>query len=168
MLRIGDYIQLSASDLVGHLYCRHLTGLDIAVAKGTLEKPKIWDPLLEILRERGARHEEGYVKHLRNSRYTVTVIDSVGVEQSAVSQTIDAMRAGSEIIVQGCDARRGGGMTIMGCERPPGLLRPFSGFWPPGTYLRIPLFQASKSASTWAPASANPQVERQALRASAT
>jgi predicted RecB family nuclease len=112
MLRIGDSIQLSASDLVGHLNCRHLTGLDIAVANGTLEKPKIWDPLLEILRERGARHEEGYVEHLRNSGYTVTAIDSVGVEQAAVSQTIDAMRAGSEIIVQGAFRAEGwGGRT---------------------------------------------------------
>jgi predicted RecB family nuclease len=112
MLRIGDSIQLSASDLVGHLNCRHLTGLDIAVANGTLEKPKIWGPLLEILRERGARHEEGYVEHLRNSGYTVTAIDSVGVEQAAVSQTIDAMRAGSEIIVQGAFRAEGwGGRT---------------------------------------------------------
>jgi hypothetical protein len=73
MLRIGDSIQLSASDLAGHLNCRCLTGLDIAVANGTLEEPKIWDPLLEVLRERGARHERGYVEHLRNSGYTVTV-----------------------------------------------------------------------------------------------
>ena len=44
---------LSASDLVGHLHCRHLTALDVAVAGGTLAKPEAWDPFQEILQERG-------------------------------------------------------------------------------------------------------------------
>ena len=48
-----DNIVLSASDLVGHLNCGHLTELDMQVANGALAKPKLWDPLLEILRERG-------------------------------------------------------------------------------------------------------------------
>ena len=112
MHKTGELIQLSASDLVGHLNCRHLTGLDIAVANGVLEKPKIWDPLLEILRERGARHEQGYVEHLRKSGHAVTFIDGVGVDQAAVSRTINAMRAGSDIIVQGAFRAEGwGGRT---------------------------------------------------------
>jgi len=57
MIRAGDTIQLSASDLVGHLNCRHLTQLDLAVARGAITRPERWDPALELLRERGARHE---------------------------------------------------------------------------------------------------------------
>jgi hypothetical protein len=53
MRKIGDSIELSASDLVAHLNCRYLTDLDIAVANGALAKPNYWDPLLETLRERG-------------------------------------------------------------------------------------------------------------------
>ena len=53
MQKIGRAIQLSASDLVGHLNCRNLTELDIGVAKGTIAKPKVWNPLLDVLRERG-------------------------------------------------------------------------------------------------------------------
>ena len=49
MQKVGDKITLSASDLVGHLNCQHLTGLDIAVASDTLQTPKEWDPLLELL-----------------------------------------------------------------------------------------------------------------------
>jgi uncharacterized protein len=49
MRKFGDTFQLSASDLVGHLNCRHLTALDRAVAEGALAKPQIWDPLLKIL-----------------------------------------------------------------------------------------------------------------------
>jgi hypothetical protein len=47
MRKIGDSIELSTSDLVAHLNCRSRTDLDIAVANGTLAKPKYWDPLLE-------------------------------------------------------------------------------------------------------------------------
>jgi hypothetical protein len=53
MQRVGDQLRFSASDLVGHLDCHHLTALDAAVARGTATKPKIWDPVLETLAERG-------------------------------------------------------------------------------------------------------------------
>ncbi len=65
MLKVGQTIQLNASDLVGHLNCRNLTELDLAVAKGVLAKPKVWSPLVDVLRERGIRHEQGYIDHLR-------------------------------------------------------------------------------------------------------
>lgn len=98
--RFADTIELSASDLVGHLNCRHLTGLDLAVANGLLARPKVWDPLADILRERGARHEAEYVEHLRGLGLQVTVIEGRGVDDGAVDQTLQAMRAGAEIIVQ--------------------------------------------------------------------
>jgi hypothetical protein len=76
MQKHGDSLLLSASDLVGHLNCGHLTGLDIAVANGTLAKPASWDPLLELLWERGAQHEHGFVEHLSAQRLAVTSRDS--------------------------------------------------------------------------------------------
>lgn len=107
MQKLGDSILLSASDLVGHLNCGHLTSLDIAVASGTLEKPKTWDPLLEILWERGARHEQGFVEHLKAQGLSITVIDGVGVDAKAVALTRSAMCAGDEIIVQGAFSANG-------------------------------------------------------------
>src|ERR1022692_988047 len=101
MQKVGDSILLSASDLVGHLNCRHLTGLDIAVATGALGKPKVWDPLLAILWERGARHEQAFVEHLKSQGLSVTVIDGVGIDAEAVARTRAAMIAGEEVIVQG-------------------------------------------------------------------
>ena len=65
MQKTAGALSLSASDLVGHLNCRYLTELDIAVASGTLSKPVVWDPLLELLVERGNLHERGYLEHLR-------------------------------------------------------------------------------------------------------
>ena len=44
MRKTGDSFELSASDLIGYLNCRHLAVLDRAVAEGTLPKPKVWDP----------------------------------------------------------------------------------------------------------------------------
>lgn len=96
-----DSLLLSASDLVGYLNCRHLTGLDIEVAHGTLAKPAFWDPLLQILWERGIRHEQGFVDHLKAQGFDVTVIDGVGIDDGAVAQTRAAMIEGHPIIVQG-------------------------------------------------------------------
>jgi predicted RecB family nuclease len=102
VIRFGESLQLSATDLVGHLNCRHLTNLDVEVANGTLAKPKVWDPLLEILWERGAAHERSYVEHLNSHGYDVTEIETThGITAAQVGQTLAAMRAGAQIIVQG-------------------------------------------------------------------
>lgn len=101
MERIGGTVRLSATDLVGHLNCGHLTGLDLDVAKGALEKPKVWDPLLEILWERGTRHEKGFVDHLKAKGLAATVIEGVGIDADAVARTRAAMADGAPIIVQG-------------------------------------------------------------------
>ena len=53
MLDNNEILQLSATDLAGHLSCIHLTQPDAEVARGARAKPKSWDPLLEILRKRG-------------------------------------------------------------------------------------------------------------------
>jgi hypothetical protein len=70
-----------------------------------LEKPKIWDPLLEILWERGARHEQGFVDHLKANGFAVTVIEGVGIDTDAVARTRAAMADGAQIIVQGAFQR---------------------------------------------------------------
>ncbi|MGX5802622.1 TM0106 family RecB-like putative nuclease [Bradyrhizobium sp. Arg314] len=100
MHRIGKDIQLSASDLVGHLNCGHLTALDRLVADGALKKPYVWDPLLEILQQRGAQHEAAYVDHLRASGLAVTLIEGTGIDRQAMAATLGAMRAGAPVIVQ--------------------------------------------------------------------
>jgi hypothetical protein len=80
--QVGKELRFSASDLVGHLDCHHLTALDAAVARGTATKPKIWDPVLETLAERGKAHEREYLEKLEQSggcllwrsRTTMTVV----------------------------------------------------------------------------------------------
>ncbi|RUM95226.1 TM0106 family RecB-like putative nuclease [Pseudaminobacter arsenicus] len=107
MEKIGGSFRLSAGDLVGYLNCHHLTALDRAVAEGTRAKPKAWDPLLEILRERGWIHEQNYVDHLTNAGLKVVRIDGVDVSDAAVGETLAAMKDGAEVIVQGALAHDG-------------------------------------------------------------
>ena len=87
MLTVDGVVHLSASDLVGHLNCHYLTKLDLAVAKGRLHKPSVWDPVLEVLVERGALHGQSYLDHLEASGLPILRIDGVGVDTHAVAQT---------------------------------------------------------------------------------
>ena len=77
MKKVGDSFELSATDLVGYLHCHHLTALDRAVAEGAMAKPKVWDPLFEVLLERGAAHEQAYVEHLTKLGQDVIRIDGI-------------------------------------------------------------------------------------------
>src|SRR5207245_3518823 len=72
MQKIGATLHFSSGDLVGHLNCRYLTELDLKVANGELKKPRVWDPVLETLAERGALHEQDFIKHLKAVGATVT------------------------------------------------------------------------------------------------
>lgn len=97
----GTVICLSPSDLVGHASCRQLTQLDLAVTAGAIKKPKNWDPLLEILRERGRLHEKAFAEHLREQGYLAVEIPGVGITPTAVALTKKAMEEGQYIILQG-------------------------------------------------------------------
>ena len=107
MRKSGDTFELSATDLTGYLNCRHLAALDRAVAEGALAKPKSWDPLLDILRERGAIHEKNYVDHLAKAGLEALKIDGIEVTDAAVSETLAAMKAGVPVIIQAALASDG-------------------------------------------------------------
>ena len=115
MQSLGGIIHLSASDLVGHLNCRYLTNLDLAVARGERQKPAIWDPVLELLAQRGALHEQRYLKHLEANGYPIVRIDGAGIDSSSVAATLNSMRAGAPIIAQGAlqSAEWGGRIDIL-------------------------------------------------------
>jgi uncharacterized protein len=107
MRKTRETFELSATDLVGYLNCHHLTSLDRAVAEGRLEKPKDWDPLLEILWERGSIHEQNYVDHLTKSGLEVDRIGGIGVTDQAITETLTAMKNGVSVIPQGALSAQG-------------------------------------------------------------
>ena len=92
----GPQLTLSATDLAKHLACRHLTSLDLRVARGEIERPFRPDPGKDALAERGFRHEAAYLAHLRAN----------GLRVDASSDTLTAMRAGADVIPQ-ADLREG-------------------------------------------------------------
>lgn len=100
MKKENGTIYLSASDLVGHINCNHLSMLDFQVADGSLEKPDFYDPLLEILRERGFRHEQDYIEHLKSQGHDICFIEGEGINDKTVDATLNAMMQAKDIIVQ--------------------------------------------------------------------
>jgi predicted RecB family nuclease len=92
-------LSASPTDLANFLACRHRTALDWLVAHRRLEKPHFSDPLADILRTRGQEHERRYVAALAARGLTVVDLGPVERDSRAV-RTIDAMRAGADVIVQ--------------------------------------------------------------------
>jgi predicted RecB family nuclease len=109
MKKVGASFELTATDLVGYLNCHHLSDLDRAVAEGSAAKPTAFDPLLTILWERGLRHEINYIEHLTEAGLGVVRINGADVAQSAVSETLAAMKQGVPVIAQGAMAHQGWG-----------------------------------------------------------
>ncbi|GEP56717.1 TM0106 family RecB-like putative nuclease [Reyranella soli] len=128
MQKINAELHLTASDLVGHLNCRYLTMLDRRVADGLATRPVIWDPLLDILSERGKRHEAEYVKRLEGQGLPIVTIDGITVDQFAVDATIAAMAAGAQVIVQGAlqYGRWSGRTDILRRKETPSAFGPWS------------------------------------------
>ena len=124
MHRLGPELILSATDLSNFLGCRHRTALDMAVADGTRKRPYYHDPLLEILIKRGLEHEKLYVDSLRAEARDLIDLGHIDDPVERVAMTIDAMRRGVELIVQGglSDARWFGKPDVMRrVERPSDL-----------------------------------------------
>ena len=112
---VNGIVRLSATDLVNQLACRHLTELDHEVLKGVRAAPVNWDPSLELMHERGLAHEQGYIRHLEDLGHKVTSILGVGLDSATVAATIEAMRAGRDVIAQGAlyDGKWGGRTDIL-------------------------------------------------------
>ena len=100
MLLTASDLRLSPSDLSGFLGCRHRTGLDLAVAAGSLKRPEWSNPMTEALRQRGAEHERAYVESLRAQGLQISEIDQKQSPDARVAETLEAMRRGAEVIVQ--------------------------------------------------------------------
>jgi hypothetical protein len=108
MKKDWNRISLSATDLVGHLNCAHLTGLDLEVANGWLKAPAFRDPFRELIQERGSRHEHGYVEHLKTSGLSIVEIGGVGIDDEKTMLTREAMARGAEVIVRARSGAAGG------------------------------------------------------------
>lgn len=90
--------RVAATDLASFVACRHRTGLDLAVALQLMPRPDWSNPASAALIERGRRHEEQYVAHLRQGHRTVR---DLGDAADRAGRTLDALRQGIDVVVQG-------------------------------------------------------------------
>src|SRR5215475_9520693 len=103
----GNEIRLSATDLSNHLACRHLSTLDLAVARGERKAPEWAAPDLVVIRQLGLRHEAEYLKHLREvKRLNVVELPAEGDPKGLVEQTRNLMTEGADAIAQGALASK--------------------------------------------------------------
>ncbi|MFN2397256.1 MAG: TM0106 family RecB-like putative nuclease, partial [Gemmatimonadaceae bacterium] len=101
MKAFGPNLRLSATDLSNFLGCRHRTALEMAEAHGKHKRPHFDDPLLELLFKRGTEHEKKYVASLEKNGHRIVNLEGEKDPDRAVDQTLAAMRAGADVIVQG-------------------------------------------------------------------
>ena len=102
MKQTTDILVRAPTDLSNFLSCRHLSALDLRVARGEVERPVRYDVVIEDLRERGLAHERAYLERLRTQGLTIAgedgTEDSNGLVGFGVEATLAAMRSVVDVI----------------------------------------------------------------------
>jgi uncharacterized protein len=98
--RLNDDLLLTASDVVNHLECEHLTVLDLRHLVEKLEKTAE-DPTNELLQRKGEAWERTYLERLRAEHGTVVEICRDLNYRQAAHATREAMASGAPIVYQG-------------------------------------------------------------------
>src|SRR5467141_2120402 len=103
MMILGRQIRLAGSDLSNHLACRHLTMLDLQLARGERTAPDWAAPDLKVIQELGLRHETAYLTHLAAQGLAVENLEHFEhhEEQRLIAETLVLMDRGAEVIAQG-------------------------------------------------------------------
>ena len=70
-------------------------------AASVRKRPYFDDPLLELLFARGAEHEKAHIDSLRKAGYEALDLNHLMDRDEQVAATLAAMRAGTDVIVQG-------------------------------------------------------------------
>src|SRR6266498_2652110 len=97
---VEGQVRLSATDLAGHVACRHLTMLELAVARagGTRPEATNWLPL--TLQRRGEAHERAYVDFLRSQALRIVDLRDCRFDRDGFRATQTAMTSGADVILQ--------------------------------------------------------------------
>jgi predicted RecB family nuclease len=103
MQLLENRLILSASDLINHLECRHLTSLDLGVVTGEMTLDETRTDTATLVARKGDEFEREYVESLRaEGREVVEIVSEPGLDglRAAAERTLDAMRGGAEVIYQ--------------------------------------------------------------------
>lgn len=95
----NNQIIYSPSDLSSHSSCKHLTQLNKQHARGEIADPEIYNNrVLTMLKEKGIEFEANHLQKLKGEGKTIAEIDNE--DPHAEKHTIDAMKAGVDIVYQ--------------------------------------------------------------------
>src|SRR5215467_1330701 len=99
---LNGQLRLAATDVSNHLACRHLTQLELAVARGQMPAPQWAAPDLRVIQELGKRHEAAYLNYLEQAKgLQLARLPEHGSEDGLVRETLRLMGEGAEAIAQG-------------------------------------------------------------------
>ena len=101
MKNLGETIRLAATDISNHLFCGHLTALNVSESRGERISPPVRAPHLAVIQARGLDHERAYLEHLVSEGLSISTLDDHQDDVTSVAETLKAMAAGIEVIVQG-------------------------------------------------------------------
>ena len=104
MEHVDGQLIFSASDLINHLECPHLTHLNIEVALGREDLEPSRSDTTNLVARKGDEHERAHLNRLAGEGREIVRIASepglVGTRAGAL-ETVAAMKAGAEVIYQG-------------------------------------------------------------------
>jgi len=99
---INGQLRLAATDVSNHLACRHVTQLDLQVARGIRPAPDWAAPDLKVIQELGERHEAAYLQYLEEEKkLRVVRLPQKGNEEEFAAETLRMMAEGVDVIAQG-------------------------------------------------------------------
>ena len=95
----NNQIIYSPSDLSTHSSCKHITQLNKQHARGEIEAPEEYtNRVLLVLKEKGIEFEKKHLQKIKDQGKTVSEISTE--DPNAEKHTIDAMKAGVDVIYQ--------------------------------------------------------------------
>ncbi|WJJ98230.1 TM0106 family RecB-like putative nuclease [Algibacter luteus] len=95
----NNQIYYSPSDLSAHISCKHLTQLNKRHSRGEINDPEVYtNHVLSMLKDKGIEFEEKHLQELKDNGMTVLEINPD--DSNAEKDTIDAMKAGVDVIYQ--------------------------------------------------------------------
>ncbi|RNC97005.1 MAG: TM0106 family RecB-like putative nuclease [Oricola sp.] len=129
MQLIVDAIRLSASDLMRFKGCRHATALDLRLIEVGDIEPGEDEAEAQLLQKQGDEHELAFLEQLRADGHIVVEIPKEGIQlEESVRLTLEAMKAGPDVIFQGAllDGAWGGYSDFLVRVERPSDLGPWS------------------------------------------
>lgn len=106
MEQSDERLIVSATDLVNHLECGHLSVLDReAVSNPGPRAPRPEDPAADVLRRRGDEHERAHLAELSATLRVIEIAQPDGSGRVASlrqreADTLEAMRSGADVVFQ--------------------------------------------------------------------